>query len=33
MRKTDHIIDMGPGAGHNGVTVDGEGSLLELLEQ
>lgn len=33
MREADHIIDMGPGAGNDGGTVVGEGSLSELMNQ
>lgn len=31
MRAADHVIDMGPGAGLNGGTVVGEGSLEDLM--
>ncbi|RDW16217.1 excinuclease ABC subunit UvrA [Oceanobacillus chungangensis] len=33
MKEADHIIDIGPGAGINGGTVVGVGTLLELMEQ
>lgn len=32
MRAADHIIDIGPGAGINGGTVVGEGSLEDLMD-
>ncbi|WP_087974371.1 excinuclease ABC subunit UvrA [Oceanobacillus rekensis] len=33
MEEADYIIDIGPGAGVNGGTIVGEGTLLELKEQ
>ncbi|GAA0361456.1 excinuclease ABC subunit UvrA [Bacillus horti] len=33
MRRADHVIDIGPGAGSFGGTVVGQGSLDELMEQ
>ncbi|WP_256757817.1 excinuclease ABC subunit UvrA [Cohnella sp. WQ 127256] len=32
MRAADHIIDIGPGAGLNGGTIVGEGSIEDLME-
>ncbi|ULL16290.1 excinuclease ABC subunit A [Paenibacillus sp. H1-7] len=32
MRAADHIIDVGPGAGRNGGTIVGQGSLEELMD-
>ncbi len=33
MQEADHVIDMGPGAGHFGGHIVGQGSLADLTEQ